>query len=640
MMNKKLQIISKYNDEDLQKYFDREKLTDLHAMKLYLDNAYYNVGEDTGIKDYQYDMLKETLQRRDPDYVVPVGAKIREGENRVKLPFWLGSMDKFKPEDKSEIAKWLLKNKSSEYIVEDKLDGISCLVIIKKGKIKLYTRGDGVVGADISYLSQYFDTIPKNLDVDINVRGELIMPIETFNKKYADEYANPRNMVAGRVGAKKVRVGLKDIKFIAYEIVGDGMMDKPSKQVEYMKSLGFTTVRYELIKNFNVDTLIEMFLRFKINNKFEIDGIIIQADKSYERNVDGNPEYAFAFKMRQEENIVEAKVVDVIWNISKWGQLKPRVEISPVQLGGVKITYTTGFNGRYIYDNSIGEGAIIKITRSGDVIPYIVEVVKKAKEPSMPDIPWRWNETNVDIIAEDFGETMCIKLMHSFFEKLGIKHLGEKSIEKMYNDGLDTLLKLISASKQRIAQVEGFGDKGAERIYDNIRKGMKDLYIPTVLGASGIFGFGMGRKRINNLFDEYPTILEESKKISKKEMYNKIMKIEGFSEKTTESIVENINWANKFINALSKFATFKGKTIINDNMKGLKVIFSGFRDAKLGDEVVSRGGKIVTSISKNTNILVVANKVGKETDKVKKAREFGVEILEKEEFINKYIANN
>jgi len=640
MMNKKLQIISKYNDEDLQKYFDREKLTDLHAMKLYLDNAYYNVGEDTGIKDYQYDMLKETLQRRDPDYVVPVGAKIREGENRVKLPFWLGSMDKFKPEDKSEIAKWLLKNKSSEYIVEDKLDGISCLVIIKKGKIKLYTRGDGVVGADISYLSQYFDTIPKNLDVDINVRGELIMPIETFNKKYADEYANPRNMVAGRVGAKKVRVGLKDIKFIAYEIVGDGMMDKPSKQVEYMKSLGFTTVRYELIKNFNVDTLIEMFLRFKINNKFEIDGIIIQADKSYERNVDGNPEYAFAFKMRQEENIVEAKVVDVIWNISKWGQLKPRVEISPVQLGGVKITYTTGFNGKYIYDNSIGEGAIIKITRSGDVIPYIVEVVKKAKEPSMPDIPWRWNETNVDIIAEDFGETMCIKLMHSFFEKLGIKHLGEKSIEKMYNDGLDTLLKLISASKQRIAQVEGFGDKGAERIYDNIRKGMKDLYIPTVLGASGIFGFGMGRKRINNLFDEYPTILEESKKISKKEMYNKIMKIEGFSEKTTESIVENINWANKFINALSKFATFKGKTIINDNMKGLKVIFSGFRDAKLGDEVVSRGGKIVTSISKNTNILVVASKTGKETDKIKKAREFGVEILEKEEFINKYIANN
>jgi DNA ligase (NAD+) len=640
MMNKKLQIISKYNDEDLQKYFDREKLTDLHAMKLYLDNAYYNVGEDTGIKDYQYDMLKETLQRRDPDYVVPVGAKIREGENRVKLPFWLGSMDKFKPEDKSEIAKWLLKNKSSEYIVEDKLDGISCLVIIKKGKIKLYTRGDGVVGADISYLSQYFDTIPKNLDVDINVRGELIMPIETFNKKYADEYANPRNMVAGRVGAKKVRVGLKDIKFIAYEIVGDGMMDKPSKQVEYMKSLGFTTVRYELIKNFNVDTLIEMFLRFKINNKFEIDGIIIQADKSYERNVDGNPEYAFAFKMRQEENIVEAKVVDVIWNISKWGQLKPRVEISPVQLGGVKITYTTGFNGKYIYDNSIGEGAIIKITRSGDVIPYIVEVVKKAKEPSMPDIPWRWNETNVDIIAEDFGETMCIKLMHSFFEKLGIKHLGEKSIEKMYNDGLDTLLKLISASKQRIAQVEGFGDKGAERIYDNIRKGMKDLYIPTVLGASGIFGFGMGRKRINNLFDEYPTILEESKKISKKEMYNKIMKIEGFSEKTTESIVENINWANKFIIALSKFATFKGKTIINDNMKGLKVIFSGFRDAKLGDAVVSRGGKIVTSISKNTNILVVASKTGKETDKIKKAREFGVEILEKEEFINKYIANN
>ena len=213
-MNTLLKKISKYSDNDLQKYFNTEKLDTLHKLKLYLDDIYYNTGQDSGLKDYQYDMLKETLDKRDPDYVVPVGARIREGENRVKLPYWLGSMDKFKPNSEQEIKRWLLDNKASQYNIEYKLDGVSCLLISTGGKIKLYTRGDGIVGADISYLAQYFKTIPK-LSKDIAVRGELIMPVKTFTNKYSDEYANPRNMVAGRVNAKEIRPGLSDIDFIA-----------------------------------------------------------------------------------------------------------------------------------------------------------------------------------------------------------------------------------------------------------------------------------------------------------------------------------------------------------------------------------------------------------------------------------------
>jgi NAD-dependent DNA ligase len=90
-------------------------------------------------------------------------------------------MDKLKPEDKIEIANWITKNNAKEYIVEDKLDGISCLITIKNGNIKLYTRGDGIVGADISYLAPYFDSIPKNIgNISLNIRGELIMPIDIF----------------------------------------------------------------------------------------------------------------------------------------------------------------------------------------------------------------------------------------------------------------------------------------------------------------------------------------------------------------------------------------------------------------------------------------------------------------------------
>ena len=637
-MNTLLKKISKYSDNDLQKYFNTEKLDTLHKLKLYLDDIYYNTGQDSGLKDYQYDMLKETLDKRDPDYVVPVGARIREGENRVKLPYWLGSMDKFKPNSEQEIKRWLLDNKASQYNIEYKLDGVSCLLISTGGKIKLYTRGDGIVGADISYLAQYFKTIPK-LSKDIAVRGELIMPVKTFTNKYSDEYANPRNMVAGRVNAKEIRPGLSDIDFIAYEIVGDGIIPAPTQQLNTMQKLGFKTVPNKVLDNdeLNVETLVATLAKFTKESIYEIDGIIVQSNIPYERNTEGNPTYAFAFKVQGRE--IDTEVLGVTWNISKWGQLKPTVELKPIKLGGVIIKNTTGFNANFIEQNSIGPGAIVKMIRSGEVIPYILEVISPAPDgPEMPHIPYRWNKTRIDIIAEEFGPVMCIKLITDFFKKLGIKHVAEKGIEKMYEDGLNSLFKILAAPQSRIAQVPGFGEKGAERTYTNIHSNLKDLSLPTVLGASGIFGFGMGRKRTENLFNQFSNILEEYSLISSKELYEKVLKIEGFSDITAKQVVDNISWADRFIKIMQIFATFKSNTKISDVLKGKKIVFSGFRDAKLEEIVVSMSGKMTTSISSTTNILVVASKGGVPTGKIKKAMEIGtIEILTKEEFIDKYI---
>ena len=122
----------------------------------------------------------------------------------------------------------------------------------------------------------------------------------------------------------------------------------------------------------------------------------------------------------------------------------------------------------------------------------------------------------VDIITNELESITCIKLLHSFFDKLNVKQLGEQRIGKLYISGLDTLLKIISASKKRISNSEGIGDKIGETIYNNIKKSLQNIYVADVLGASGIFGFGMGRKRINKLFDDIPTILEDSGKLSQK----------------------------------------------------------------------------------------------------------------------------
>lgn len=381
----------------------------------------------------------------------------------------------------------------------------------------------------------------------------------------------------------------------------------------------------------------ETLVRFKETSPFEIDGIIVQPNAPYERNVAANPEYAFAFKMRLSGNLVESEVVGVDWNVSKWGQLKPRVEIKPVQLGGVTITWATGFNAKFIVEESIGPGAVIEVTRSGDVIPYIVKVVKKVSEPEMPEIPYKWNETGVDIYTEEFGDEMCIKLIASFFSKLGILHVGEKNVGKIYKAGYDTLLKIIAASKQDLMEVSGFGSLMAERTYNNIRGGLRDLLLPTVLGASGVFGFGLGRKKITTLLDEFPDILDVHKTLTSQQLLQRVLQIEGFSAKSAQKIVDNVEWADKFIRAMKHFATFKEKVIAGANMKGMKVVFTGFRDKKLEEDVVARGGKITTSVSRNTSVLVVTTRAGKPSGKMKKALELGVEVLEKQEFNEKYI---
>jgi DNA ligase (NAD+) len=690
MEQKQITKISKYSEEELQLYAQTEDLMILHKLKLYSDDLYYNTGKSSGLEDWQYDIIKETLNERDPNYVVPIGVKIRQHENRVKLPYWLGSMSKMSTqaailffykdveekvkadlgddatqntitervkelwellskteqskyrkiavaEFERDLATWIAHNKASDYTIEDKLDGVSCLMVMKNGKIKLYTRGDGNVGADISYLAQYFTTIPKGLTETISVRGELIMKESVFKKNHVKDHANPRNLVAGRIGAKTIRKGLKDIDFVAYEIVGDEEMQKPSEQLEYLDTLGFTTVRREVIPNFTVESLMETLVRFKESSPYEIDGIIVQPDSPYERNASGNPEYAFAFKMRMTGNFAEVTVISVEWNISKWGLLKPRIEYNPTMFGGAELNWATGFNAKYIVENSIGHGAIVKVTRSGDVIPYILSVVKPAAEPEMPEIPYKWNESGVDIYTEEYGDEMCVKLIDHFFTKLGIKQVGEKRVEKIYKTGYDSLLKIIAASQKDLMEVPGFGSRLATLIHTNIHNGLKNLSLPLVLGSSGVFGFGLGRKKITTLMDDFPDILDVYKTMSSSELLARVLQVEGFATKTAQKIVDNVNWADKFITALKHFATFKKKVVVGDSLKGVKAVFTGGKDKNLEEQIVVRGGKVATSVSKNTTVVIIGGP--KPGGKLQKAKNLGIEILEKQAFIQKYIMN-
>jgi NAD-dependent DNA ligase len=644
-MEEKLNSLS---PEELKKYFKTADLETLHNIKTEVDDLYYNTGESY-LDDYTYDMLKDILAKRDPSFVPPVGATIRTGSNRVEIPFWLGSLDKVTPEEPEVLARWKKQNSSKSYVVSEKLDGVSCLVVSKDGKISLYTRGDGVVGADISHLLRYFKTIPKDLQ-DIAVRGELIIKKSTFIEKYlrkgekesktasktaSKTYKNPRNMVASLVGVKTSRAGFEDVDFIAYEIVGDETMPPPLEQLKTLKKLGFTVAKHEALSDVTVENLSKLLLKFRDKSQYEIDGIVIATDQPYDRNISGNPDYMIAFKMLLGDAIRETRVIEIEWNVSKWGQLKPVVILEPVDLSGVTINRATAYHGKYIYDNKLGPGAIVKITRSKEVIPHIVDVVKGASEPQMPkNYVWDKNRVNIKSTGED-DSTVCIKLITSFFAKLGIKHVSEATITKMYESGLDNLLKILEASKERLMKVPGIQERSADRIHTNIHSGFKNVKLSLFLGASGIFGFGIGVKRIESLLLAIPDLLTVYKKKTKKQLVQDIMAVEGFSEITAENIVNNIKYANILLENTKKYMTIKEDKRVSNDMSGHKYVMTGFRDKALEDAINQRGGKISSSVSKNTTALIVKQRGEKITGKLAKAQELGVEIVARDDFMER-----
>ena len=689
-MNKKIKQISRFSDLELQEYFNREPLKLLHEMRAYLRDIYDNTDKFSGLTDWQYDMLVDILEERNPDYVMPVGSKVRSGTNRTKLPYWLGSMDKIKMdpefqdmnvtdmrdmlieeekglskidnEDGEEtrdtkahitkikqqilqlrfLEKWLNNNKGP-YLMEDKLDGVSCLLTHKDGKIKLYTRGDGVIGADISYLAPYFDTIPKDLIEDINVRGELIMPTALFKKKWASKYANPRNLVAGRTGAKTVKEGIGDIKFVAYEIVGKREMAKPSEQFRHLKTLGFTVVRHQCVKSVSLKLLAKTLLEWKKYSPYEIDGIIIQSDRSYKRNTIGNPSYAFAFKMRIGSNLVEAKVVRVLWGLSKWGLLKPRVEFEPVQLMGTTVRYASGKYGKFIYKNKIGPGAIVKLTKGGEIIPDIIGIVKSAKEPDLPKPPceWKWNESKVDIIGlKNCGE-ICVKILLNFLQKMGFKGFGIQTVRKLYAAGIDSILRILTVTHQKLREA-GFGQKTSDLMINSIRKTLAaGMDLSKLLGSSSVLGPHMGSKKIALLLDTYPNIIEDQKTMNDEELYKQISLIPGFGRILSQTTTKNLRWAAKFVTAMSYVTKFTTKKkVLEGPLKGYTVIVTGtlpgYKRKDAAALVESAGGEYSNNIRTPKfgleQIVIAANNPGK--NKIVAAKKYGIKIYNSDEFFH------
>ena len=615
----------------------------------YLQKAYFNKNTSL-VSDKLFDYIKDNYETKFKKKLKDVGAPIKK--NKVRLPHYMGSLDKIKP-SMSEFTKWVSKY-SGPYILSYKLDGISALVHKVDNKISMYTRGNGIYGQDISHVLEHININTDLLKNNDAIRGELIISKKNF-ETIKEKMANARNAVSGIINTKNPdKDMLKLIDFVAYWVIEPEF--KQSEQLKYIKKKEITMVDYINIKKMTIDFLSEMLSKGRKEYKYEIDGVVVIDDSKIYTQIEGeNPDYGFAFKQVLTDQIAETVVVDVLWEISKDGYLKPKIKIETVELLGSEITYATAFNAKYIFDNNIGPGSVIKIIKSGDVIPYIHEILSLSEngKPKMPSIKYKWNETNVDIIAEDLDEEnmtkIIIKKLLYFFESLDIKFMGEGMITKFVEAGYDDLWKILSADKNKLSNIDGLGKKSVDKIYESINEGIKNRHIYDLMAASQIFGRGIGAKKFKLIIDVYPNIIE----IFNKEGYEHTLKlintINGFENKTSIKVVDNLKsfetWLNNLLK-LKKDALFKMNHNVNslENDTELKkysdkikdysnktIVFTGFRDKDVEIILEKLGTKITNSISKNTDILIASNP-DENTAKINKAKELDVKIISKVEF--------
>lgn len=622
--------------EHLEKDISTLKVKELEEIIDYL-NKKYNYGKEI-VDDDTYDEYIDRLKELKPKsrFLREIGAPVRDELEKVKLPVHMGSMDKVKPYSK-ELERWIKKYKGP-YFCSAKLDGLSSLYTGDR----LYTRGDGNTGQDISYLIPYLD-LPEIKDVYI--RGELIISEKTFKKKYSSEFPKARSVVAGVINSKKPKIKMiKDIKFLAFEWYEPGEEMSASEQFKNLDEWGFKIpYNFSLDTDFDLDLLPPLLQKIRKESDYAADGIIIVDDHYHPRNVSGNPKFAVAFKVNAKGKLTT--IEEVIWDPSMYGVLKPKINFTTVVIDGDKVNFATAFNAKYVVDNNLQKGVQVKIVKSGDVIPYIIEVV--TSDVTGADLPdsdelgdYEWNESEIELVLINPMDSDIVKkkrFVH-FFKSLSIKYIAEGVVDKFIRGGYKTPDQIFDASPEDLEELEGIKQKSAQKYYDSIHSVLDyPIAVETVMKASLALGKGFGEKKLFPLVSEIDFISGSpgNYKIRKPSM-EEIIKIEGFSDKSARQFRTNLDKFNQFLIKNKYIQLDLEQKDYQGILTGKYILFTGVRNKELAKKLESLGAKIEGNLTKKTNILIVKDKTTS-NNKIVKAKEKKIPIYLVDEVEEKLI---
>ena len=647
------------------------KQVEYHAKKYYDDDK-------PEISDFEYDMLMlelRNLEKEFPEFqsknslTQKVGGNVKEGFQKVNHEVPLQSLqDVFSIEDVKDyvmkIEQKAEENKIEQvrYVIETKIDGLSAALEYKNGAlVRGATRGNGMVGEDVTENLKTVKTIPKKLKekIDIIVRGEVFIAKEDFEKmnqereeKEEELFANARNAAAGSLRQLDSTITEKrplDIYIFNVQKIEGKEFNSHYQELEYLSKLGFNVnpVRIYCKNMDEIEKAIQKIGEEREKLTFGIDGAVVKVDDLKFREILGStaktPRWAVAYKYPPEKK--ETKLKEIICQVGRTGVITPMAILEPVKVAGSTISKTTLHNEDFIKEKELKIGDTVVIQKAGDVIPEIVEVKKEKRtgkeiEFEMPKICpvcgakaiREEGEAAIRCTGIECPAKLFRNLVHFVSrEAMNIDGLGENIIGQLLDKGLiKNIADIYILQLEDIASLKKNGKKFAQNLIDSINKSKEnDLYrLITALGIRHV-----GTKASKLLARKYKNINNIIKaEFEDLSMINDIGPIvansirEFFSQEQTQDLIQKLKEAE--VNMIAKEEEnvdqrFEGKTFV------LTGTLEGYTRGEATNIIEKFGGKTVTTVSKKTDYVLAGEEAG---SKLTKAQNLGVTIISESEF--------
>lgn len=650
----------------------KEKMEQL-AREIEQHNYNYYVLDDPKISDFEYDaMLNEliALEKQYPQYKSPnsptarVGGEVSEGFAPVEHQVQMASLAKaFSFEELESFDETVRKTfPDAEYVVEYKIDGLSVSLEYENGSfVRGSTRGDGMVGEDVTENLKTIRTIPMFLNKKIpylEVRGEVFMPVDAFNalneQRETEElplFANPRNAAAGSLRQHDSRITAQrklDIFVFNIQQIDGEQPETHTEGLEFLKSLGFKTspvsgVKYDIKSAFDE---IEKIRDTRGTLGFDIDGAVIKINDFAQREALGStsntPRWAIAYKFPAEQK--KTKLLDITVQVGRSGVLTPAAELKPVRIAGSVVSRATLHNIDNIRAKDIRIGDTVIIQKAGEIIPEVVRSVPEERDGSerMFNMPDKCPVCGGDVIRfEDEAATYCVNpgcdaqkirsIIH-FASKgaMDIDGLGPAIVEQLCNEGLiSEAADLYYLKKEQLTELERMAEKSADNLINAI-EASKGRGLDKLLCGLGIKHIGAkAAKSLAAQFGDIDSVIAATRE--------QLLKIYDFGSSMADSVIKYFKSKSAVETVFKLKAAGVDMTYENTSsdrrFEGMTFVLTGtlskFTRSEASEIIERFGGKASGSVSKKTTYVLAGENAGSKLDK---ARALNIKIISEDDF--------
>lgn len=657
----------------------REKLE--RASRLYYEE------DAPDISDFEYDAMFEELKKLEAEHpeldsanspTHRVGGRASEKFSKITHRVPLGSLtDVFSHDELRDFVERMiaLLGEGVRFTVEPKIDGLSVAVTYRNGKLALgATRGDGKVGEDVTENVATVQSLPKKIDLngEICVRGEVYMPRKVFtelNRVSAEKgekvFANPRNAAAGslrQLDSKITASRSLDIFVFNLQHAECDLPDHHSETIDMIERLGFPTIKYKTVHTADeVVEAVEDIAKMRDNLEYDIDGAVVKVDSLAMRAVAGEgtstPKWAVAYKFPPEEK--ETVLREITYALGRTGVLTPTAELEPVRLAGTTVSRATLHNIDIIRERDLRPGDTVVVRKAGDIIPEIVRSIPEKRtnnsEPfSFPECcPSCGDKLIFDREAEldeesgnvSLGALRCLnpdcpaqlqRSLEHFASRgaMNIEGMGEKLVSQLLASGLvRSCADIYTLKEDDVANLERMGEKSAKNLIAAIdasktRGGAKLLFalgirhVGSAVADALLARFGSIAALSEASAEEIASVDDVGSAIA-------TSCVEFFSRNTTKNLLDRLAAAG----VVSDEAV-TAPTQTDERFEGVTFVLTGALASMTRDEAAekirARGGKVTSSVSKKTGIVVAGTDAG---SKLTKANNLGVTVIDEEAFL-------